>query len=182
VPKRPVIFLVAAVVVAIASVGGALAFGSQNRSTSQSPTAIPTLGAALQTLMDKAQAAGPYSVTCEPNANGKLSCAPMRDEDVIPALRSGEEVYGRTVIAFPGGADPAEDSGPMFDASDLVCSTGGGQLLDCSSVSTMAPTVQAGTQVLVVYRMHKVTFDSNGRLVSHLNAPTVSVRVTSGSG
>jgi len=99
----------------------------------------------------------------------------MRDEDVISALRRGEDVYGRTAIAFNGGANPAEDSGPTFEPSDLICS--GVTVLICTRVTAAVPTVRAGTDVLVFYRKHNVTFGADRRPISHLDAPTVPLRV-----
>jgi hypothetical protein len=176
--RRPLIILgVIAGLAAIASVGGALALGSNSSTPRDRAAAIPPLGAGLVTQMQLAEARGPYSITCETAADGKLTCSPIRDQDVIPALKAGNEVYGRTVIAFPGGAKVKEDSGPAFVSTDLVCSAGTNSLLMCSRVTSAVPTVRAGADVFAFYRKHDVTFDNHGQLVSHVGAPTVELRV-----
>ena len=126
--------------------------------------------------MDQAVAAGAYSLTCEPAAEVALTCSPIRDEDVMPALRREEAVYGRTVIAFPGGADVDEDSGPTFEATDLVCADATGPEATCLPVTAAAPTVRAGADVFVFYSRHNVTLEEDGQAVSHLDAPTVPLR------
>ncbi len=174
--RRPRIILVLAIVGAtatIASVTGALAFGSGK---AEQPSTIPALAGGLEAQIDQAVAQGPYSITCDTTGDGVLDCSPIKDEAVIPALKRGEEVYGRTVIAFPnGGAKVDEDSGPTFDPTDLVCADGTG--MTCSPVTVAPPTVRAGAQVFAFYRKHNVTFDHDGRPVSHLDAPTVPLRV-----
>jgi hypothetical protein len=96
---------------------------------------------------------------------------------VIPALKRGETIYGRTVIGFPGGARAGEDEGPTFEASDLICAAAAGDSMTCRSVTAMTPTVHAGQRTLSFYKRHNVTFGEHGRMIGHLLAPTIPLQV-----
>lgn len=176
--RRLTILAIAGAALAIASVSGALAFRGTPTGSAVAGQGVIDLPGALDRDMGEAVAAGPYSVTCEAGADSTFACSPMKDADVIPSLRRGEEVYGRTVIGFPGGANVEEDSQPTFESTDLVCAGGTGDVLRCSRVTAEAPpTVEAGADLIVFYRKHNVTFDADGRLTSHLDAPTISLQV-----
>lgn len=127
--------------------------------------------------MQRAVEQGPYSITCSAVAAGRLTCAPMKDEDVIPALKRGETVYGRTVVGFPGGATP--QSAPKLQPSDLVCASGSGVSLSCSPVNSSKASVVAGAKTFVFYMKHDVRF-KDGHPVSYLGPSTVSIPVVSG--
>jgi hypothetical protein len=99
----------------------------------------------------------------------------MKDEDVIPALRRHETVYGRTVIGLPSGT--AHATGPMLQATGLVCAGGFGKSLSCSSVAESRPTIAAGADTFVFYSKHVVTFRENGKPVGHLGPATISLQV-----
>jgi hypothetical protein len=171
--RRRIVLVVTAVCAVVGSVSGALAFGS----SSPNQSATPALREGLEAQMDQAVAEGPYSITCVPAADGRLACSPMKDRDVIPALKRGEVVYGRTVIAFPGGAKVEKHSSPTFESTDLVCSSGTSSLLTCSPVAAALTAVRAGADVFVFYRQHNITFSKDGRPIGHLDAPTVPLRV-----
>jgi hypothetical protein len=176
---RRLTVLAVAVIVAVGTVRGALAF--QSGDLSQEPTVTSSvLGdaqAGLTARMDAAEAAGAYSIGCEPG-DGHLVCVAVADADVLAALRRGETVYGRTVIGFPGGAKVADDRGARFETTDLVCTDASGDSLHCLSVTEAEPTVRAGAETFVFYKKHNVTFDKNGNPVGHLGAATVPLRVT----
>lgn len=126
----------------------------------------------LQAAVD----AGAYSITCSGHSD-QLKCLPMKDEDVIPALRRGETIYGRTVLGFPTGATTAVAEEPKLEATDLMCSPSGGTVMSCAPVTTVKPTVAAGAETFVFYRKHNVTFDASGTPVSIGGTPTVSLEV-----
>lgn len=178
-PSRAILFLVVVAAAAGGSLAAAFAVGSGS-GASDPATPLP-LGGQLEAQMDQAVAAGPYSITCEPAVNGTRTCSPMKDESVIPALRQGTEVWGRTVVSFSGGANAARDSGPMFNVSDLVCSEGSSTVLTCSQVTADRPSVRAGADVFTYYVKHDVTFTSDGRLISHVGAPTIPLRIITGN-
>lgn len=176
--RRRLIFLVVAAIVAVGTVRGALAFQPDDPSPPHEPTSS-VLGEAqvgLDARMDRAVAAGAYSITCEPG-DGRLVCVPVADADVVAALRRGETVYGRTVIGFSGGAKVADDGATRFETTDLVCTDASGDSLHCLSVTEAEPTVRAGAETFVFYKKHNVTFDKNGVPVGHLGEATVSLRV-----
>jgi hypothetical protein len=169
--RRPPIVLAVVAIAAIGSVGGAFAFRSDG------PPADPAQG--LDALMASAEAQGAYSINCS-GFGDSLACSPMKDEDVMPALRRGETVYGRTVIGFPGGAKVSSGADPRFEATDLICSDASDGSLGCSPVTRANPTVPAGAETFVFYRKHNVTFDKSGHPTGHAGAPTVPLRVIPG--
>lgn len=130
--------------------------------------------------MARAEKGGPYSLACKAGVGGHLICTSVRDEDVIPALKRGETIYGRTVLGFTGprGADPRKDSVlPTFEATDLVCGAPSGQTVNCLPVTVATPTVRAGQRTLVFYKKHNVTFSERGRTVGRPGAPTIPLRL-----
>jgi hypothetical protein len=175
--RRRLIFLAVTVIVAVGTVRGALAFQSSDDLSQQPPLTFGDAEAGLVSRMDAAVAAGAYSITCEPG-DGSLVCMPVADADVVPALRRGETVYGRTVIGFTRGAKVADDGAARFGTTDLVCTDASGDSLHCRSVTEAEPTVRAGAEMFVFYKKLNVTFDKNGVPVGHSGEPTVPLRVT----
>lgn len=185
--SRTLTFIAVAAVLAAGSVGGALAFQGGGGTTSDEPMITSSVfgpePANLDAQMDSAVKDGPYSITCSPGIDAGLSCTSMPDEEVIPALKRGETVYGRTVIGFPGGAKAVEDtSEPTFEATDLVCSAGALDALECLPVTEAKPIITAGTDTFAFYRQHHVSFTADGRAIGQPTTPTISLSVAPAAG
>jgi hypothetical protein len=135
--RRAPILILGMAVAALASAGAVFAFQASDRSAPPRAATGPILGDmdGLDPLMARAEARGPYSLSCNSARDESLACTPVADTDVIPALKRGETIYGRTVIGFPGGAKPGEDEGPTFEASDLICAAVAGDAVTCRSVT-----------------------------------------------
>lgn len=174
------IFVASATVLAVASVGGALAFAQDGPTRSAEPSISSLLGdepAGLSARMDALVESGPYSITCGSRGDGvTLSCAEMADGKVISALKRGESVYGRTVIGFPDGAD-GTDAVRTFESTDLICQAPFNGSMLCAPVTAVQPTVVGGEDTFVFYKRHNVTFDDDGVPVGHAGEATVSLRV-----
>lgn len=178
--RRAPFLIIGTALAALASAGAVFAFQASDRPASPGPATGSILGDmdGLDPLMARAEARGPYSLSCNSaHDDERLACTPVADKDVIPALKRGETIYGRTVIGFPGGAKPGEDEGPTFEAGDLICAAAADDSMTCRSVTTMTPTVHAGQRTLSFYTRHNVTFNDRGRTIDHLLAPTIALRV-----
>jgi hypothetical protein len=166
-------------IAAMVSAGAVFAFQASDRPAPPSAATGSILGDmdGLDPLMARAEARGPYSLSCNSAHDESLACSAVADKDVIPALKRGETIYGRTVIGFPGGAKAGENEGPTFEASDLICAAAAGALMTCRSVTAFTPTAHAGQRTLSFYKRHNVTFNDRGRTVGHLLAPTIPLQV-----
>ena len=177
--KRAPILTLGMAILALASAGVVLAFQANDAPAPDKAAAGSILGdnAGLDPLMARAEARGPYSLSCTSAHAGSLTCTPVADKDVIPALKRGETTYGRTVIGFPGGATPGEDEkGPTFEATDLICAAAG-KSITCRYVTDASPTVHAGQQTFSFYRRLKVRFNERGRTIGLPSTPTIPLRV-----
>jgi hypothetical protein len=190
--RRAPILLLGVAIAAMSSAGAVFAFqkeapSGRGESAVASRTAGSVLGyepPGLDARMARAEKNGPYSLACKAGTGSHLICDSVRDEDVIPALRRGQTIYGRTVLGFTGprGADPRKDSKlPTFEASDLVCGASSKQALDCLPVTAATPTVRAGQRTFVFYKKHNVTFTEQGRTIGVAATPTIPLRVLPGS-
>ena len=178
--RRAPILTLGMAVVALASAGAVLAFRANDAAAPAKKTTGSILGdnAGLDPLMARAEARGPYSLSCTSAHAGGLACTPVADKDVIPMLQRGETTYGRTVLGFPGGAKAGEDEiHPTFEATDLICAGAAGTSMTCRSVTAAIPTVHAGQQTFSFYRRQKVTFNERGKPVGLPDAPTIPLRV-----
>jgi hypothetical protein len=166
-------------IAAMASAGAVFAFQASDRPAPPSAATGSILGDndGLDPLMARAEARGPYSLACNSGHDERLACTPVANKDVIPALKRGETIYGRTVIGFPGGAKVGEDEGPTFEAGDLICAAAADDSMTCRSVTAYTPTVHAGQRTLSFYSRHNVTFTKDGRTIGHLLAPTIPLQV-----
>jgi len=185
--RRAPILTLGMAIVALVSAGAVLAFqandaaapGKARAGSAPGKAAVGSIlgdNAGLDPLLARAEARGPYSLSCTSAHAGSLACTPVADKDVIPALKRGETTYGRTVLGFPGGAKAGEDeSQPTFEASDLICAAAG-TAMTCRSVTDAIPTVHAGQKTFSFYRQLKVTF-KRGRTIGLLDAPTIPLRV-----
>lgn len=120
--------------------------------------------------------AGPNTVRCS-DGSVNLVCTAVPDAEVLAALRSGEQLHGRTVYR----SVPSRASSPMFESGELVCgSVRGDGTMACSRVDAVQPVLPAGETLFVTYRPHHVTFDQQGAPVMRLGTPTVPLARASG--
>jgi len=158
-------------------VGGALALRNDSPAANE-PTITTSFGeeqAGLNGRMQEAEQAGPYSIRCSGDG-AELVCTSVADDDVIPALKNGETVYGRYVIGFRGGANPEREV-PTFADTDLTCGSPNEGQIVCAPVTEVAPTVEAGQDTFAYYKRLDVTFDENDTPVSWIGEATIPLTV-----
>ena len=119
---------------------------------------------------------GPNSIRCE-GSGATVSCSAVLDRDVIPALKAGETLYGRTVYR---SIPTTERTPQLFQVGELVCgSTDAKGAMSCSRVERVQPVIRSDETMFVTYKPYNVTFDEQGGMTGHLVTPTVRlVRVT----
>jgi hypothetical protein len=118
------------------------------------------------------EGAGPNSLRCE-GTGANMTCTPVPDSEVIPALKNGDELYGRTIYSGieQGMIDRQQ---PFFEAGELVCRDPGVDgTMSCSRVDAVQPTIERGGTLFVTYKPYNVTFDDEGNPVGHMANPTV---------
>lgn len=115
------------------------------------------------------EAAGPRVVQCQPS-RGRISCTPIADDAVRPALNRGEEVYYR---AYYRGisAETIIKRTPLLEASELVCDEG--LPLTCDRADTVAPVIEAGETILITYRLFHTQRLDDGTVTVGLGVPVI---------
>lgn len=115
--------------------------------------------------------AGPNTVRC-PDVTGPLLCTAVADDEVLPALRAGEDdLYGRTVYRSLTRA--VADRAPVLEAGELVCTDTRVGSLECRTAADVPPVLPAGESAFVTYKRYNVTFDSSGQPTLHVGTPTI---------
>jgi hypothetical protein len=178
---RRLILVTSVMIIAGASVTGALALQNGSLIPSDEPTITTMFGeepAGISARMQEAADAGPRSIACDPGEGAALVCLRVEDAEALAALRRGETIYGRNVMGFPEGAKIGE-TGPKFHSSSLVCGEPVDGLIPCLPVTAEAPTARVGQEFFVYYMRQNVTFLSDGVPVLHIGEPTVPLRVVS---
>jgi len=150
---------------------GAVVDRQADGSVSIQGTATPAAQAEIQRVI-RLEEAGPNSVRCS-GAGATTTCRPIADRDVVPALRAGETIYGRTV--YRSITKAATDRGAaIFRAGELVCGAPQhGGAMACSGVDRVQPVIRAGETLFVTYRPFNVTFDAQGIMTVHVAPPTI---------
>jgi hypothetical protein len=127
---------------------------------------------AEQERASAAMAAGPSSLTCASSDDGLL-CSAIAENKVIPALKRGTVIYGRNAITGvrPGGHVPKVEGDALTCGSAAADGT-----VRCWPVTEIAPSVLAGSDVVVYYAPFNVSFDASG-MRAHTARLTVPVSV-----
>jgi hypothetical protein len=129
--------------------------------------------AAEAARIDRLAQAGPESVSCDASA-GVRTCVAVPDQRVVPSLKAGARLYGRTVYGSISKGIAA--GAPLLESEDLVCDdvTFSGSFR-CTPVGEQALAIPAGQEMLVVYRRYRATFRADGAMVSERPSPSVRV-------
>lgn len=129
--------------------------------------------AAEATRIDRLAQAGPESVSCDASA-GVRTCVAVPDQRVIPSLKAGARLYGRTVYGSISKGIAA--GAPLLEPEDLVCDdVASAGRFRCAPVGEKALAIPAGQEMLVVYRRYRVAFRDGGGMVSQRPSPSVRV-------
>lgn len=189
---RRMLFFLAVLAGSVVMTGGALAtfqpFGAAETETDAStfvPEEVsldeglaPEEATALNDGMQVAADAGPNSVRCT-GSGAIMACTVVPDKEVIPALKGGEELYGRTVY---GNLEKGIASGNALFASDeLVCASAASDgTIACSPAGKVQPAIPAGETIFVTYAPYNATVDKRGNVVGRSGIPTVPLVRASG--
>jgi fermentation-respiration switch protein FrsA (DUF1100 family) len=177
---RRLALLATALVVAGATVGGALAIEYVGLHQPDEPTETTLFGeepVGMDRRMQAAMDAGPAVITCNPATGAALVCTEVAGEDVAAARNQGETLYGRSVIAFPKGA--SADKPPMLNRDSLICAEPVAGAMACLPVTAEVPTVRAGQELLVHYIRQVVEVSGDGSETMYVGELSVPVTVVS---